>query len=106
MQNDLRSLAAPTAQTLETLAFTLGQEGGGIDIQKVQALRGDDAVTGIANVPEHINGVGNLRRSTVPIIDMRIKFKLGTLDESRLILVDLEKLMSGDEVGLLHKLAA
>jgi len=69
---------ASAAQALEYLSFTLGQEAYGIDIQKVQELRGYDAVTHIANVPEHIKGVVNLRGIIVPIIDMRIKFNLGT----------------------------
>ena len=69
---------APAAKPLEFLAFTLGQEEYGVDIQKVQELRGYDAVTRIANAPEHIKGVVNLRGIIVPIIDMRIKFNLGT----------------------------
>ncbi len=64
--------------TLEFLAFTLGTEEYGIDIQKVQELRGYDSVTRIANAPEFIKGVVNLRGIIVPIIDMRLKFKLGT----------------------------
>ena len=73
------------AKALEFLAFTLGQEEYGIDIQKVQELRGYDTVTRIANAPEHIKGVVNLRGIIVPIIDMRIKFNLGapTYDHSR-----------------------
>lgn len=70
--------AATLPRTLEFLAFTLGQEEYGIDIQKVQELRGYDTVTRIANAPEHIKGVVNLRGIIVPIIDMRIKFQLGT----------------------------
>lgn len=69
---------APATKALEYLAFTLGQEEYGIDIQKVQELRGYDTVTRIANAPEHIKGVVNLRGIIVPIIDMRIKFNLGT----------------------------
>ncbi len=63
---------------LEFLAFTLGAEEYGIDIQKVQELRGYDAVTRIANAPEYIKGVVNLRGIIVPIIDMRIMLTLGT----------------------------
>jgi purine-binding chemotaxis protein CheW len=154
---------ALAAQPLEFLAFTLGQEEYGVDIQKVQELRGYDAVTRIANAPEHIKGVVNLRGIIVPIIDMRIKFNLGTptydqftvviilniasrvmgmvvdsvsdvitlspeqvkpapemgavldadyliglgtLDDRMLILVDLEKLMTSEDMGLVEKLAA
>jgi purine-binding chemotaxis protein CheW len=63
---------------LEYLAFRLGSEEYGVDIQKVQELRGYDAVTRIANAPEFIRGVVNLRGVIVPIIDMRIKLNLGT----------------------------
>lgn len=62
----------------EFLAFTLGNEEYGIDIQTVQELRGYDAVTTLANAPAHIKGVVNLRGIIVPIIDMRIKLNLGT----------------------------
>jgi purine-binding chemotaxis protein CheW len=72
------TMAAPAAKALEFLAFTLGQEEYGVDIQKVQELRGYDTVTRIANAPEHIKGVVNLRGIIVPIVDMRIKFNLGT----------------------------
>lgn len=63
-------------KALEFLAFTLGDEEYGIDIQKVQELRGYEAVTRIANAPEFIKGVVNLRGIIVPIVDMRIKFNL------------------------------
>jgi purine-binding chemotaxis protein CheW len=145
------------AAALEFLAFTLGKEEYGIDIQKVQELRGYDAVTRIANAPDYLKGVVNLRGIIVPIVDMRIKFNLGTpsydqftvviilniasrvmgmvvdsvsdvitltrdqvkpapemgsvldtdyliglgtLNERMLILVDIDKLMSSDEMGL------
>ena len=160
-QQHHRGAPAPAASSrLEVVTFTLGQEEYGIDIQKVQELRGYDAVTRIANAPEYIKGVVNLRGIIVPIIDMRIKFQLGaptydqftvvivlniggrvvgmvvdsvsdvitlsaeqikpapemgavldtdyliglgTLDERMLILVDIDKLMSSDEMGLIEK---
>jgi len=61
----------------EYLTFTLGQEEYGIDILKVQEIRGFDAVTRIANAPAFIKGVINLRGVIVPIVDLRLKFKLG-----------------------------
>ena len=62
----------------EYLAFKLGTEEYGIDILKVQEIRGYEAVTRIANAPEFIKGVINLRGIIIPVVDMRIKFKLGT----------------------------
>jgi purine-binding chemotaxis protein CheW len=147
----------------EYLAFTLGREEYGIDILRVQEIRGYEPVTRIANAPDFIKGVVNLRGTIVPVVDMRIKFSLGTptydqftvviilniggrvvgmvvdsvsdvttltpeqikpapeigtsfdsdyliglgtLDERMLILVDIEKLMSSADMGLIEKLAA
>ncbi|HTH45702.1 MAG TPA: chemotaxis protein CheW [Oxalicibacterium sp.] len=151
------------AEPREFLAFTLGKEEYGLDILRVQEIRGYEAVTRIANSPEFIKGVVNLRGVIVPIVDMRIKFQLGepsydqftvviilnvdsrivgmvvdsvsdvitlqpgqikpapemgtsfdtdyliglgTLDERMLILMDIAKLMSSDEMGLIEKLVA
>lgn len=63
---------------LEVLSFRLGNEEYGLSIQKVQELRGYDTVTRIANAPAFIKGVVNLRGTIVPIVDMRIRFNLGT----------------------------
>ena len=73
----------------EFLTFTLGKEEYGIDILKVQEIRGYDAVTAIANTPEFIKGVINLRGIIVPIVDMRIKFNLGnvTYDELTVVII-------------------
>ena len=71
----------------EFLTFTLGREEYGIDILKVQEIRGYDAVTTIANTPDFIKGVINLRGIIVPIVDMRIKFHLGHAEYNELTVV-------------------
>lgn len=71
----------------EFLAFTLGSEEYGIDILKVQEIRGYEAVTRIANAPEFLKGVINLRGIIAPIVDMRIKFNLGTPTYDQLTVV-------------------
>ena len=55
----------------EYLTFRLDQEEYGIDILKVQEIRGYEPPTRIANAPEFIKGVVNLRGTIVPIVDMR-----------------------------------
>lgn len=157
---DNNAAAPVTASELvanEFLTFRLGGEEYGIEILKVQEIRGYDSITHIANSPDYIKGVINLRGIIVPIIDMRIKFNLahaaydqftvviiltvagrvmgvvvdgvsdvitladdqvrqtpglgsaietqyimglGTVDERMLILIDIEKLMSGSDIGL------
>jgi purine-binding chemotaxis protein CheW len=61
----------------EVLAFKLGKEEYGIDILAVQEIRGYEVVTRIANAPDYVKGVINLRGIIVPIVDMRLKFHLG-----------------------------
>lgn len=147
----------------EVLAFRLGNEEYAISTLKVQEIRGYEAVTKIANAPEFIKGVVNLRGVIVPIVDMRLKFNvgaanfdqftvviilnirehvigmvvdsvsdvttltaeqikpappmsavlnsdyllgLGTLDERMLILLDIDKLMSSEEMGMVRAVAA
>ncbi len=71
----------------EFLTFRLGGEEYGIEILKVQEIRGYDSITQIANAPEFIKGVVNLRGIIVPIIDMRIKFRLGNADYDQFTVV-------------------
>ena len=62
------------ASTREYLTFRLDQEEYGIDILKVQEIRGYESPTRIANAPDFIKGVVNLRGTIIPIVDMRLKF--------------------------------
>ncbi len=157
-----KSVAHSSLARLEFLAFTLGDQEYGIDIQKVLEIRSYETVTRIASAPIFVKGIINLRGVIVPIVDMRIKFDLGTpvydeftvvvvlninnhvigivvdrvsdvirlteenikaapdvgsgqnndyviglgsLDQRMLILVDIDKLMSGPDMGLIDTLA-
>ncbi len=79
----------PTAQPGEFLSFRLGAEEYGIDILKVQEIRGYDAVTRVADAPEFIKGVINLRGVIVPVADLRLKFGLGEVryDEFTVVII-------------------
>lgn len=78
-----------SASFQEYLTFVLGDESYGIEILKVQEIRGYDAVTKIANTPDFIKGVVNLRGLIVPIVDLRIKFGLGKVvyDEFTVVII-------------------
>ena len=84
---------APAAQPAaaihdsEYLSFTLGKEDYGVEILKVQEIRGYEEPTHIANAPEFIKGVVNLRGIIVPIVDMRIKFNLGSVEYNQFTVV-------------------
>jgi purine-binding chemotaxis protein CheW len=64
----------------EYLTFTLGSEEYGIDILAVQEIRGYGQVTRIPEAPEFIKGLINLRGTIVPVVDLRLKFKLGSTE--------------------------
>lgn len=63
-------------KTLEYLTFVLGDENYALDIMTVKEIRGYESVTKIANAPDFIKGVINLRGDIVPIVDLRIKFNV------------------------------
>lgn len=149
--------ALTSSAAREYLTFRLDQEEYGIDILKVQEIRGYEPPTRVANAPSFIKGVVNLRGTIVPIVDMRLKFNcskaeyntftvviilnlgsrivgivvdsvsdvmelppeslkaapdidsvidsgavlgLGSLGDRMLILLDIERLMSGADMGL------
>jgi purine-binding chemotaxis protein CheW len=66
----------PNITREEFLSFRLGAEEYAIDILQVQEIRAHENVTRIANAPEFIKGVINLRGNIVPIVDLRVKFGL------------------------------
>jgi len=83
----------------EYLTFVLGSEEYGLEILKVQEIRGFDAVTQIANTPSFIKGVVNLRGKIVPIVDLRIKFNLGKVEYNEFTVVIILNLR-GRVVGI------
>ncbi|MDI5935184.1 chemotaxis protein CheW [Halomonas sp. M4R5S39] len=156
------ALTAAEAHHREFLVFSLGEEEYAVDILKVQEIRGYENVTRIANAPDFIKGVTNLRGVIVPIVDLRIKFHLdrveyggqtvvivvnvedrivgivvdgvsdvmtlspdqikpapefgvtlssdflsglGSLDDRMLVLVDIDKLLTSDEMALVERVS-
>jgi len=73
----------------EFLTFRLGAEEYGIEILKVQEIRGWEVPTAIAGTPEFIKGVINLRGTIVPIVDLRLKFGLekANYDEFTVVII-------------------
>ena len=65
-----------SGESRQVLTFVLGEETYGVDILRVQEIRGWSAVTKIPHAPPHVLGVLNLRGSIVPIVDLRMRFAL------------------------------
>jgi len=70
----MESRHATREATREVLVFVLGKEEYGVDILKVQEIRGYEKVTPIPAAPAYLKGAVNLRGIIVPVIDLRIKF--------------------------------
>lgn len=80
---------------LQVLTFVLGDEDYGIDILRVQEIRGWSNVTKIPNAPSHVLGVLNLRGSIVPIFDLRKHFELEHADYTATTVVIVLSTQSG-----------
>ncbi len=65
--------------TDQYLTFIMDEEEYGVDILRVQEIKGWDKVTPIPNMPDYIRGVINLRGTIVPIIDLRKRFSLESI---------------------------
>ena len=62
------------------LTFILAGEEYGVDILRVQEIKGWDEVTPIPNTPDYVKGVINLRGAIIPIVDLRQRFGMDELD--------------------------
>ncbi len=62
------------------LTFILAGEEYGVDILRVQEIKGWDDVTPIPNTPDYVKGVINLRGAIIPIVDLRQRFGLSELE--------------------------
>jgi purine-binding chemotaxis protein CheW len=71
------------------LTFVLGAEEYGIDILRVQELRGYSPITSLPNTPPHIKGVMNLRGAVVPIVDLRAKFGMPQTEYNKFTVIIL-----------------
>jgi len=80
----------------EFLTFVLGTENYALDIMTVKEIRGYEDVTKIANAPDYIKGVLNLRGDIVPIVDLRLKFNVGEATYNEFTIVIM--LMVGERI--------
>ena len=78
----------------QLLTFMLAGEEYGVDILRVQEIKGWDSATPIPNAPAYIRGVINLRGTIVPIIDMRRRFGLEAVEYGPITVVIVLKVMS------------
>ncbi len=69
------------------LTFALGQEEYGVEILKIQEIKGFSAITPLPNAPPYVRGVLNLRGTIVPIVDLRKKFGLAEVEYTKFTVI-------------------
>jgi purine-binding chemotaxis protein CheW len=89
-----------TVVSTQFLTFLLDEKEYGLDLFKIQEIRGYAPVTPIPNVPPHVRGVMNLRGTVLPVIDLRMKFRLPPIEYNKFTVIVIA--MVGEKlVGLL-----
>ncbi len=86
-QLEYEATAAGGAEQQQYLTFRLGEEEYGVDILRVQEIKGWAPVTPIPNAPHWLKGVMNLRGTVVPVLDLRLKFGMSTSEYTRFTVV-------------------
>lgn len=80
------------------LTFSLGKEDYGLEILKVREIIGMMNITSVPQVPGYVKGVINLRGKVIPVIDLRLKFKMKEIEatmETCIIVIDLKSALIG-----------
>src|ERR1700728_4494215 len=94
MSNNAMKQEQAGAGSHQVLTFVLGNETYGVDILRVQEIRGWSAVTKIPHAPSHVLGVLNLRRSIVPIVDLRMRFSLDRAEYTAITVIIVVSVLS------------
>jgi purine-binding chemotaxis protein CheW len=76
-----------TSAPVQVLTLLLGDATYGVDILRVQEIRGWSPVTRIPYAPPHVLGVLNLRGSIIPVVDLRLLFALERAEYSAVTVV-------------------
>ena len=79
------------------LTFMLAGEEYGLEILKVQEIKGWDSATPIPNTPEYVLGVLNLRGAVVPIIDLRKRFNMESIPYGPTTVIIVVKMRAKDK---------
>ncbi|MGM0453370.1 MAG: chemotaxis protein CheW [Thermodesulfobacteriota bacterium] len=78
------------------LTFLLGDEVYGLEIRKVQEIIGMQTITRIPNTACHLKGVINLRGKVIPVIDLRLRFNMESMEVSRKTCIIVVQVSTGE----------
>ena len=80
------------------LTFTLGKEDYGLEILKVREIIGLMNITSLPKMPVFMRGIINLRGKIIPVIDLRLKFGMPSIEmsaEACIIVINLNEKLIG-----------
>ena len=100
MDQAIRSM---TVKTGKYLTFFLEEEEYGIGILKVKEIIGMMSITSVPRTPEYVKGVINLRGKVIPVIDLRLKFDMDSIDytdRTCIIVVEIDSESSTVLIGI------
>ncbi|HSB67714.1 MAG TPA: chemotaxis protein CheW [Candidatus Methylomirabilis sp.] len=87
MSEQITDRLVATSGAHQFLTFALGQEEYGVEILKIQEIKGYSAITPLPNTPPYVKGVLNLRGTIVPIVDLRKKFGLPEVEHNQFTVI-------------------
>ncbi len=85
------------------LTFTLGREEYGIGIRKIKEIIGLMRITPIPQTPTYVKGVINLRGKVIPVIDLRLRFGMDTVENDErtcIVVVEVTNSRGQVQIGL------
>ncbi|RZB38356.1 MAG: purine-binding chemotaxis protein CheW [Desulfobacteraceae bacterium Eth-SRB2] len=85
------------------LTFTLADEEYGIGILKIKEIIGMMPVTTVPQTPEFVKGVINLRGKVIPVIDLRLRFGMESIDYTErtcIIVVEIDGTAGTVQIGI------
>jgi purine-binding chemotaxis protein CheW len=93
-------VAHQTQSSRQFLTFLLDDREYGLELFRIQEICGYAPITPIPNLPAHVRGVMNLRGTVLPVIDMRMKFRLPEVQYTKFTVIVIAK-VEDKTVGLL-----
>jgi purine-binding chemotaxis protein CheW len=84
--------------THQFLTFSLGHEEYGVEILKIQEIKGFSPLTPLPNAPHYVKGVLNLRGTIVPIIDLRARFAMAEVECTKYTVIVVVR-VGGQTIG-------
>jgi len=78
------------------LTFRLANEEYGLEILKVQEIIQMQTVTKVPRTPDYVRGVINLRGKVIPVIDLRKKFGIASVEDTEKTCIIVVQIVHGD----------